>query len=159
MALVNNSTEASIEKIGGITQLSCLQIKAAIDSGESQFNRLSGHFTELVRVEQQISEKLKDGHSVSALMAELRALINVTTVEFQFFDRFKQKLEHAIEPLQNWSVNGIIVDLNDPEFIQNYSTQEEIDLYNALMKSGSIELALNQRPTMKTAEEGDVELF
>ncbi len=157
----DNTSELAKElyQIKKLTLLGFLQAKAAVDDSETQINQLTDHFTQLFDIEQKLSENLILDSDNTLLMERLRYLIGSIVVEFQFFDRLKQKIEQSVEPLRQWSEDGIIVDPDSPDFVNRYSTKEERNLYHALQTQGSIEKALSYVALMEVDDDDDIEMF
>ena len=135
----NIDPHSNINKVRKLLQLCFLQSKLAVDSSEDQVNLLSTHFMGLVELEQALCEKISAKQDINQEMAELSQLISSIIIEFQFFDRLKQQITHAVSPLQNWTEKGVLANPYDAKFIQQYSTKEERDIYNLVMKSNLIE--------------------
>lgn len=149
----------NLETIKKLTQLSALQQQAAILESEANMNRLAQAFTSLIEIEKSITENINNHEMLVALTQQLKSLIVNTTMELQFFDRLKQKLQHANEPLTAWTEHGLIPNPHGEEFIQNYSTEEERFLYKNFIANGDVHQTLIAFQSFNNTEQVDDELF
>ncbi|HFB65622.1 MAG TPA: hypothetical protein ENJ60_08800 [Aeromonadales bacterium] len=142
-----------------LSQLNCLQTKAAILDSELHMDRLSQAFTDLISLEEAITQNLDNQHMLADLTQSLRKVISQTTIELQFFDRLKQKLEHACKPMSQWANQGKLLDPESEEFSNQYSTPEELTLYEEFIKCGDVEKALANFQSKNIVTSSEPELF
>ncbi len=142
-----------------LSQLNYLQTKAAILDSELHMDRLSLAFTDLISLEESMTENLDNKPMLEVLTQSLRKVISQTTIELQFFDRLKQKLEHAWFPLVQWVKEGELIDPHENTFSERYSTPEEILLYKAFIACGDIDQALAKFQDANLVINSDPELF
>ncbi len=142
-----------------LSQLNFLQTKAAILDSESHMDRLSRAFTDLITLEEAITGNLDNQPKLADLTQSLRKVISQTTMELQFFDRLKQKLEHACNPLLQWANQGILLDPEAEEFSNQYSTLEELMLYKEFIQCGDPQTALANFQARQIEIRDEPELF
>lgn len=142
----NNFKKSSrnIEKVRKLLQLCFLQANLAVNNNEKDVDNLIGHFTRLVEVEQELREKVTRGVDCIDNMQELRQLISFIITDFQFFDRLKQQITNAVDPIKTWTENGDLPDPFSPDFVNRYTTQEEKEIYSIAIEEDSIEVAEKQ---------------
>jgi len=151
--------DRKLDIIKKLVQLSSLQKQAAIVESEVHMNRLTSTITQLIDIEKNITDNLSNQELLVALTNQLKSLVINTTIELQFYDRLKQKLQHADSPLTEWTELGKIKNPNDEEFINDYSTEEERYLYQQFMESGDIEKTLQSIESFQANKSLDDELF
>lgn len=135
---------SKIDKIRKLLQLCFLQANIAINTNEKDVDNLVNHFTRLVDIEQVLRKKMEEGVDCNDDMQELRMLISSIITDFQFFDRLKQQITSAVDPIKTWTENGDLPDPFQPDFVQRYTTQEEKDIYHLAIAEDSIEIVEQQ---------------
>lgn len=159
-----------------LLQLAAAQLTLSLKEAEKPFNDLSRLFLEIVQHHRQIDDLLSqktrpDIPTLHKLHKKTEEKVKSSIVDFQFYDRMSQRLQHILSHLQQ----AILV-LNKSEGFQNdsqwaeifekieqsYTMQEEQDLYLAIKNGDGFEQAVKKLiKKSQTTEvvETDIELF
>jgi len=159
-----------------LLQLAAAQLSLSLEETERPFNDLTKLFLEIVQHHSQIDELLQEKplpniEKLHQLHKETESKVKSSVVDFQFYDRMTQRLQHILSNIQQ----AILV-LNDSQNFQDesqwqllfekieqsYTMQEEKELYIAIKNGHGFEAAVQQlikKTHEKKAIETEIELF
>ncbi len=159
-------------------ELAVGQIDAAMKEGSSSVEVLTDSFTSMagyMRMMGSALEQLPDTAATAELKAalighasEVATRVQRSIIAFQFYDKLSQRLAHVSHSLE--ALSGLVTDQRriyspfewvalQEKIRAKYSTREEIDMFNAVMRGVPVKEALeNYKAEMKDKGD-DVELF
>lgn len=156
--------------------VSVSQVEESVLKGDHSVNNLSESFTAMVKNLEDITaivDEMEDGEAKEKLQLHCMmtsSKVTASIIEFQFYDRMKQCLEHVTENLMSLSH---IVD--NPKMLYSprawhelqikirasYSMETEKIMFDAILKGASIQEAIALANAYEHVEEDedDIELF
>ena len=158
-----------------LLQLAAAQLALSLKETEQPFDDLSRLFIEIVEGYNQIEgligscdqsdvEKLQDLHS------HTQAKVRNAIVDFQFYDRMTQRLQHIMSNIQD-AIKALEVKETGDEAEWNriferieksYTMREETQLFNSIRSGEGFETAVKsliEQTFKKDAVEPEIELF
>lgn len=159
-------------------ELAVGQIDSAMKEGGSSVEVLTDSFTSMagyMRMMGSALEQLPDTPATAQLKeslighaGEVAGRVQKSIIAFQFYDKLSQRLAHVSQSLE--ALTGLVTDqrklYNPFEWVAlqekiraKYSTREEIDMFNAVMKGMPVKEALNNYKAEMKDKGDDVELF
>lgn len=162
----------------GTLTLAAGQIEAALKDGDEPVNVLTATFTAMAGYMAQINgtlEKLPDSPALGRIRAdlaqqaqEMEGMVQRAVVAFQFYDKLAQRLAHVglgLEALADLVGDPLRL-TRPPEWTAlqariraQYSTREEVDMFEAVMAGVSPKAVLAREPGPGPEAGGDIELF
>jgi len=159
-------------------ELAVGQIDAAMKEGNSSVEVLTDSFTSMagyMRTMGAALEQLPDSPATAQLKeslithaAEVAGRVQRSIVAFQFYDKLSQRLAHVSHSLE--ALSGLVTDqrklYNPFEWVAlqqkiraKYSTREEVDMFEAVMRGVPVKEALESYKAEMKDKGDDVELF
>ena len=161
-------------------QLAAGQIEAAMREGNNSVDVLIDSFTTLagsMRMIASTAQKLPDTDANTPIKGQLASqaadagqMVHASIVAFQFYDKLAQRLAHVCHSLD--ALGLLVVDhgrlFNPSEWVglqekirARYSTQEEHEMFDAVMKGMSVQDAIDDYQAKASAkpDNSDIELF
>ncbi len=159
-----------------LLQLAAAQLSLSLAETEKPFNDLSKSFLEIVQQHGDIDKLLQikplpDIEKLHELHKKTEAKVKQSVMDFQFYDRMCQRLQHILSNLQQ----AILVLSQKDNFQEeeqwkkifdriekSYSMQEENELYLAIKQGQGFETAIAElikKTHLRQAVETDVEFF
>ncbi len=159
--------------------LAIAHINWSLKEGDESVETLGNSFTSMagaITAIEDIANSLPDemAHEIKIAMADkchnLSAKIQSAIIAFQFYDRITQQLTHVCNSLS--SLGDVISDQNklyhpyewhalQEQIRSRYTMENERDMFDALMKGGSIEdvLRMTMKSGMQSTNNDEIELF
>ncbi|MCB1894389.1 MAG: hypothetical protein H6945_14795 [Zoogloeaceae bacterium] len=159
-------------------QLAAAQIEAAMREGNSSVDVLTNSFTTLAGNMRKIgctAAELPDTPQTGPIKAQLTAqaeeagqMVHSSIVAFQFYDKLAQRLAHVCHSLE--ALGSLVADkgrlYNPSEWVglqekirSRYSTAEEHDMFQAVMRGVGVQQALDEYLASAGSSGESVELF
>lgn len=157
-----------------LLQLAEAQLLLSLQEIEQPFNKITKSFIKIAENNNQIDRALlsstqADIEKISLFCQQNQKIIKQTVIDFQFYDRTKQRLTHILNTLQQMikvlSHDGTNFNerwqsvFNSIE--QSYTIREEIELYHAIQQNKGIEEAIQKlvKKSDTSFESSEIELF
>lgn len=170
---------SQIQETVRMLHLSMAQLDMAMREGDDSIDTLSNSFTTMIGNVNVIAAAARDlthldenrdrEQSIEQNCSQVEAQMRAAIVAFQFYDKLSQRLAHVMHSLE--SLADLVGDRSrlyhpyewaglQEKIRSRYSTQEEQDMFDALLNGASITEAL-QLCEQKRSErpDDDVELF
>lgn len=171
---------SQIQETVRMLHLSVAQIEMAMNEGDESIGTLSNSFTSMIGNVKTISAAAeglthleKDApieHAIQQNCAQVEAQMHAAIVAFQFYDKLSQRLAHVMHSME--SLAELVGDRSrlyhpyewtglQEKIRSRYSTQEEQDMFDALLSGASIHEALQEceAKRMERSGQDDIELF
>ncbi len=158
-----------------LLQLAAAQLALSLKETEQPFDDLSKLFIEIVEGYNQIegligSSNKDDINNLQTLHHATQTRVRNAIVDFQFYDRMTQRLQHIMGNIQDAiRVLEIKKQGNETEWNQiferiekSYTMREEAELFNSIRSGQGFESAVNSliaQTFKKDAIESEIELF
>ncbi len=150
-------------------------VERAMGDGNSSMNTLAESFTcivEHIAEMDKVIETMEDGEQKSLLMRNSAATsekIQISIIDFQFYDKLQQRLEHVSSSLTALAEIVSTPDrLYNPskwrelqQFIRSrFTIESDIKMFDAIMQGESVDQAVSLATEQNEANDGsDIELF
>jgi len=158
-----------------LLQLAAAQLALSLKETEQPFDNLSKLFIQIVEgynaIEKLIgSDRQQDVEQLKQLHSKTQNKVRNAIVDFQFYDRMTQRLQHIMSTIQD-AIACIDADkgINDDNWQQifdniekSYTMREEVQLFNSIRNGQGFEQAVKlliERTFEKEAVESEIELF
>ena len=161
-----------------MVELAAGQIEAAMNDSNSSVEILTDSFTTMAGYLRMISksvDELPDEGEIGNTKANLlgvtdhvNGMAQQAIIAFQFYDKLSQRLSHVCHSLS--ALSDLVADqgriFNPSEWValqekirSKYSTAEEKEMFDAVMKGMSVEDALNKFVSEMKIKGNDIEFF
>ncbi|MDQ7050295.1 MAG: hypothetical protein Q9M92_12485 [Enterobacterales bacterium] len=158
-----------------LLQLAAAQLALSLKETEQPFDNLSKLFIEIVEGYNHIetligSENSEDIKQLKLLHNQTQGRVRNAIVDFQFYDRMTQRLQHIMATIQD-AISCLNPDngIDDAQWQhifdnieKSYTMREEIQLFNSIRNGVGFEQAIQsliQKTFEKEAVEPEIELF
>jgi len=158
-----------------LLQLAAAQLALSLKETEQPFDDLSKLFIEIVEgynaIEHLIgSTEQNDITKLQSLHQDTQSKVRNAIVDFQFYDRMTQRLQHIMGTIQDAiktlevKANGGDAEWNEifERIEKSYTMREETQLFNSIRSGEGFETAVNsliEQTFKKEAVESEIELF
>jgi hypothetical protein len=179
-ALAPDLDWSQIQETVRMLHLAVAQIEMAMNEGDESIGALSNSFTSMIGNVKTIATATKGlvhleenapiEQTIEQNCKQVEGQMHAAIVAFQFYDKLSQRLAHVMHSMESLAeLVGDRARLYHPfewaglqeKIRSRYSTQEEQDMFDALLRGASIQEALQECESRRAERAGqdDIELF